>query len=100
MRCVCADGVPTGAYARTGTRMFCTSCANCMLHPNSRASQVVIHAVVGALETQRYPFAQNFTLVRVVLFVLCLSVVICIALIRSTFGPVFQCQRAHEHPDM
>ena len=84
MRCVCADGVPTGAYARTGTRLFCTSCANCMLHPNSRALQVVIHAVVGALETRRYPLAQNCMLLRVLALVSCGSVAVLIAVIHST----------------
>jgi hypothetical protein len=33
MRCACADGEPTGPFARTDTRVFCTSCAHRVLHP-------------------------------------------------------------------
>jgi len=33
MRCACADGEPTGPFARTDTLVFCISCANHVQHP-------------------------------------------------------------------
>ena len=53
--------------------------------PKSRALQVVICAVVGALETPRYPLAQNLMLFCVVHFVFCGSFVLSVAAIRLTF---------------
>ena len=68
--------------------------------PNSRASQVVVRATIGAMGTRRYPLAQNLTLFRVVVFVLCGSVAISIAVVRSTFLHMCWSQRTREHPGM